>query len=62
MSYTPRLPDELTVAHVAGIIAACMVVIRLLCPAIITYVLAGLLRDTETASTWYYAPVWLTAG
>ncbi|KAK4166991.1 hypothetical protein QBC43DRAFT_256825 [Cladorrhinum sp. PSN259] len=48
-------PDELTVAHVAGIIAACMVVIRLLCPAIMTYILAGLLRDTETASTWTLA-------
>jgi hypothetical protein len=52
MSSTPQRFDELTVAHVAGIIAACMVVIQLLCPAILTYVLAGLLRDTETASTW----------
>lgn len=55
MSSIPRLPDELTVAHVAGIIAACMVVIRLLCPAVITYIIAGLLKDTETASTWTLA-------
>ncbi|KAK4461311.1 hypothetical protein QBC42DRAFT_330110 [Cladorrhinum samala] len=55
MSSIPRLPDELTVAHVAGIIAASMVVIRLLCPAVITYIMAGQLKDTETASTWTLA-------
>lgn len=52
MSSIPRLPDELTVAHVAGIIAACIVVIRVVAPAVVTYFLSGLLRDTETASTW----------
>ena len=52
-SIVPRLVGELTVGHVAGIIAACVVILRFLCPAVITYVLAGLLRDTETASTWY---------
>ncbi|KAK5654917.1 hypothetical protein OQA88_6673 [Cercophora sp. LCS_1] len=55
MSSIPRLPTELTVGHVAGIIAAGLVVVRFLCPAVLTYILAGLLRDTETASTWTVA-------
>ena len=44
--------SEFTVGHVAGIIAACMVVLQFFCPTILTYVLAGFLRDTENASTW----------
>jgi hypothetical protein len=52
-SIVTRTVGELTVGHVAGIIAAGVVVVRFLCPAILTYILAGLLRDTETASTWY---------
>ncbi|KAK3346436.1 hypothetical protein B0T25DRAFT_520859 [Lasiosphaeria hispida] len=60
-SIVPRLVGELTVGHVAGIIAACVVVIRFSCPAVLTYVLAGLLRDTETASTWTVANASLQA-
>lgn len=43
---------HLTVGYVAGIIAAAIVVARLACPSLVTYILAGLLKDTETASTW----------
>ncbi|KAK4452266.1 hypothetical protein QBC34DRAFT_422951 [Podospora aff. communis PSN243] len=60
-SMVTRTVGELTVGHVAGIIAAGVVVVRFLCPAILTYVLAGLLRDTETASTWTVANVGLQA-
>ncbi|KAM7207813.1 hypothetical protein V8F20_001855 [Naviculisporaceae sp. PSN 640] len=57
----PGLAGELTVGHVAGIIAAGVVVARIVCPAVLTYILAGLLRDTETASTWTVANVRLQA-
>ncbi|KAK0614017.1 hypothetical protein B0T14DRAFT_291539 [Immersiella caudata] len=60
-SIVTRTVGELTVGHVAGIIAAGVVIVRFVCPAILTYVLAGLLRDTETASTWTVANVGLQA-
>ncbi|KAK1753215.1 hypothetical protein QBC47DRAFT_415924 [Echria macrotheca] len=56
----PPLP-ELTVGQVAGIIAAVLVVIQLFCPAAATYLLAALLKDTETASTWTVASASLTS-
>ncbi|KAF4466271.1 hypothetical protein FALBO_6867 [Fusarium albosuccineum] len=43
---------ELTVGYVAGIIAFGIVIAQLWCPTAITFVLAGQLRDRETAATW----------
>ncbi|PWI64238.1 hypothetical protein PCL_11358 [Purpureocillium lilacinum] len=46
---------DVSVGQAAGIIAAAIVVARLLCPLGLTFLLACLLRDTETASTWSLA-------
>ncbi|KAE9566910.1 hypothetical protein CGMCC3_g16935 [Colletotrichum fructicola] len=46
---------EITVGYVAGIIAAAIVVAQVWCPTAVALILAGLLRDTETAATWNIA-------
>ncbi|PNP58185.1 hypothetical protein FNYG_15175 [Fusarium nygamai] len=43
---------ELTVGYVAGIIAFGIVIAQLFCPTAITLIIAGQLRDRETAGTW----------
>ncbi|SPO07433.1 uncharacterized protein DNG_10127 [Cephalotrichum gorgonifer] len=43
---------EVTIGQVAGIIAAVFVLVQIIAPLVITYILAGTLRDTESASTW----------
>ncbi|KAI8724032.1 hypothetical protein NCS52_00260100 [Fusarium sp. LHS14.1] len=43
---------ELTVGYVAGIIAFGIVIAQLWCPTAMTFILAGQLRDRETAATW----------
>ncbi|KAM0269840.1 hypothetical protein ACHAQH_009634 [Verticillium albo-atrum] len=53
--FAERVTTGLTVGHIAGIIAAAIVIARIFCPTAITYILAGLLRDTESASTWTVA-------
>ncbi|KAF6835364.1 hypothetical protein CMUS01_05815 [Colletotrichum musicola] len=46
---------EITIGYVAGAIAAAIVVAQIWCPTAIALILAGLLRDTETAATWNIA-------
>ncbi|KAF7557985.1 hypothetical protein G7Z17_g225 [Cylindrodendrum hubeiense] len=46
---------ELTVGYAAGIIAFGIVVAQLWCPTALTFILAGQLRDRETAATWTVA-------
>ncbi|KAH6961737.1 hypothetical protein BKA56DRAFT_647759 [Ilyonectria sp. MPI-CAGE-AT-0026] len=46
---------ELTTGYVAGIIAFGIVVAQLWCPTALTFILAGQLRDRETAATWTVA-------
>ncbi|KAJ9413285.1 hypothetical protein QL093DRAFT_2594955 [Fusarium oxysporum] len=46
---------DLTIGQVAAIIAFCIVIARAWCPTIGTFILAGQLRDRETAATWTVA-------
>ncbi|CAM1505694.1 Fc.00g113310.m01.CDS01 [Cosmosporella sp. VM-42] len=46
---------ELTAGYVAGVIALGIVIAKLWCPTAITFILAGQLRDRETAATWTIA-------
>jgi hypothetical protein len=43
---------ELTVGYVAGMIALGVVAAQIWCPTALTFVLAGQLRSTESATTW----------
>lgn len=44
---------DITVGQVAGIIAALIVVVQLVAPLVIALLVAGYLKDSESASTWY---------
>ncbi|KAH7176141.1 hypothetical protein EDB81DRAFT_633863 [Dactylonectria macrodidyma] len=46
---------DLTAGYVAGIIAFAIAVAQLWCPTALTFILAGQLRDRETAATWTVA-------
>ncbi|KAK0716066.1 hypothetical protein B0H67DRAFT_645739 [Lasiosphaeris hirsuta] len=47
--------QELTVGYVAGIIALGLVIVQILLPTVVSFLLAGTLRDNETAATWTVA-------
>ncbi|KAK3985241.1 hypothetical protein QBC44DRAFT_275673 [Cladorrhinum sp. PSN332] len=46
---------EVTVGYAAGFIALGLFLVQLWCPTIVTFILAAVLRDKETAATWSVA-------